>query len=187
VLTARGLVEDFLGAIEKERALLRRDDLDLEAIRLRNAREGFIRSERSSVHDGVGHDDDGAAVTGEQPAHLAQSIAHFLRPQVARLVEAQAAVATAGPDLLMLEAARLETQPAHAMNVMIEVVVDARVGRRGDDQIDRGRLQAFDVARIGASHRGPGRAVPDARSVRREALAQLSGLLDEEPNGEAAR
>lgn len=70
---------------------------------------------------------------------------------------------------------------------MIQVVVDARIRRGGDDEIDGRSFEALDVARIDGGHGGTWRAVPDARSVFCETLGQLAGFLQEELDGVAAR
>jgi len=187
VLAARGVVERFLGAVQEYRPLLGGDHLHLEAVRRRDVRKRFVRTEGLPVDDRVGDDDHGAAVIGQESTHLAQAGAHLFLPERRRLVETQTAVATARANFLFLQAAGLESQPAQSVDVVFQVVVDARVGRRGDDQVDRSRLESFHVARVDAGHRGAWRAVPDAFPVRREALGQFARLLDEEPDGKSAR
>jgi hypothetical protein len=65
------LVEDFFGAVEKQRPLLRGNHFDLEAVRLCDTSEGLVGAKRLSVHDRVGHDDDAASVAGQEAPHLA--------------------------------------------------------------------------------------------------------------------
>ena len=94
MLAARLPVEYFFCAVEEERPLLRGNHLDLHAVLGGNLRESFVGAESLTIDDGVGHDDHGASIAGEQAAHFTQRGAHLFCPEVARFVEAKATVTT---------------------------------------------------------------------------------------------
>src|SRR5690606_18337919 len=97
----------------------------------------------------------------------------------------QATVLASSADLVAPKGAFVQRQPLEAVEVMIEVVVDAGIRRRGHDEIDRARGDVAEAARVGDRDLGDGDARRQASLVVAETRGELFGLLREQRDGEA--
>src|SRR5262245_50765334 len=121
----------------KVRPLLRRAGNGNETRARREVSEERVGANGSVVEHGVGTDDDRATVWLEHARDFGERCAHFALEASERIRKRASSSVTPRADFSKLERPRVETEPAHARLVMLEVVVHTGVRRRRDHEIDR--------------------------------------------------
>ncbi len=168
------------GAVEV-RARLRGDGLHLEPARRSELIEQRVRAEGHPADRAVRDDHERPPTGHEHPPHRSEERAELASPARPRRLGVERRVVAPRPELELRELFLAQAQPAQAHVVVIEVVVGGRVGRRGDDAVDRRLADRAERARVVRVHVELRSRSRQEHLVLREPRHELLGLAHEEP------
>jgi hypothetical protein len=182
VLHARFVREDPVRAVKKDRSLLRGDASDVDPRVIGDGTDLLICTQCLSINHRIGKDHYATSVWRQGAPEFVEHRSDLRTPQLSRFMGAQVTVLAAGPNFTRFKSACPQSQPFNAMDVMIQVVVDAGIGGRGDDEIDRVALHLFQGASVATADVGPAGSLGQPRAVVVQSVRQLFGLFYKELN-----